>query len=214
MIQHPSEKIFYLVRHGQVAFPDQQRRYLGRTDLPLSQRGLTQADWLRQYFQPFISQKRLTAVYHSPLQRCSKTAEVLAQKQIPCLAVTALQEIAMGQWELLSMEQIKQQQPALYEQRGQCFASFCPPGGESFLQCQQRSVLALQQIADSQLEGTACVLVTHAGVIRCLLSWATQQPLQQMFSFQVPYGSITALILQGAEWRIGPQITNQIKNEA
>ena len=120
----------------------------------------------------------------------------------------------MGQWEMLSMEQIKQQQPALYEQRGQCFASFYPPGGESFLQCQQRSVLALQQIADSQLEGTACVLVTHAGVIRCLLSWAAQQPLQQMFSFQVPYGSITALILQGAEWRIGPQIINQIKNEA
>lgn len=111
----------------------------------------------------------------------------------------------MGQWEMLPMEQVKQQYPQAYRQRGQQIARFCPPDGESFVQCQQRSVAALQQIAAWQPTGSVCVIVAHAGVNRCLLSWIRQQPLEQLLTIAQPYGCITPLIWDGM-WRAGQSI--------
>ncbi len=132
MIQHTSEKIFLPSAPWTGCFPRSSAPLFGPYGLTAITARFGTGRLVAAIFSALYFQKAAYCRLSQSLQRCSKTAEVLAQNQIPCLAVTALQEIAMGQWEMLSMEQIKQQQPALYEQRGQCFASFCPPGGESF----------------------------------------------------------------------------------
>lgn len=195
-MKQQKETICYLVRHGHPQLPDGRKYYLGRTDLSLSPQGIAQAQWLEQFF----AQQPVTAIYHSPLCRCRQTAEIIGGQRIPCRPVTDLQEIAMGQWEMLPMAQVKQQYPQAYWQRGKQIAQFCPPGGESFVQCQQRSIAALQQIAAWQPAGNACVIVAHAGVNRCLLSWIGQQPLEQLLTIAQPYGCITPLIWDGM-WR-------------
>ena len=57
----------YLLRHGETEY-NTQRRYLGRTDLPLSPKG--RADLVPGDFSPGI-------VYVSPLRRAVETAELL-----------------------------------------------------------------------------------------------------------------------------------------
>lgn len=198
MKQNESVKTIYLVRHGHVQMPDEQTRYLGQTNVPLSEQGIRQAQWLQQYF----ASKSVAAVYHSPLQRCKATAEILADKKMPCIEVTDLREIHMGQWELLPMHHVKEQQPEAYRQRGAEIDTFCPPQGESFVQCQKRSVAAVQQITAQQKPGTAIVIVAHAGVNRCLISWMQNQPLKELLTIPQPYACITEMTEQNDIWQI------------
>ncbi len=197
------DKRIYLVRHGQVHLPDlQQNYYLGQTDVPLTERGIRQAVWLQQFF----ADKKIAAIYHSPLRRCCETAERCADGRIPCMVIDDLREINMGQWEMIPIESIRATQPEAYRLRGEQIDTFCPPDGESFAQCQQRSVAAFQQIVEQMVPGSAVVIVAHAGVNRCLLSWVSGQPLKQLLSIPQPYGCVTTLIWQGQNWQVGPLV--------
>lgn len=197
------DKRIYLVRHGQVHLPDlQQNYYLGQTDVPLTERGIRQAVWLQQFF----ADKKITAIYHSPLRRCCETAERCADGRIPCMVIDDLREINMGQWEMIPIESIRATQPEAYRLRGEQIDTFCPPDGESFAQCQQRSVAAFQQIVEQMVPGSAVVIVAHAGVNRCLLSWVSGQPLKQLLSIPQPYGCVTTLTWQGQNWQVGPLV--------
>lgn len=201
------QKIIYLVRHGQPLLPSAEKYYLGCSDVPLTVQGIEQAQWLRQFFAEQISRQQITAIYHSTLQRCRETAEIIADNKLFCVPVSELQEINMGQWELLPIAQIKQQQPEAYALRGQQMDTFCPPDGENFLQCQQRSVAAFQQIADVQSRETTSIIVAHAGVNRCILSWIQQQPLRELLSIAQPYACVTELLQADGAWQIRRQIT-------
>ena len=201
-----NQKTVYLVRHGKPLLPTAEKYYLGQTDVPLAELGLEQAQWLRQFFAEQILRQPITAIYHSPLQRCRVTAEVIADSRLPCVSVPELQEISLGQWELLPIEQIKRQQPTLYQRRGQLIDRFCPPDGESFLQCQRRSVKAFQHIADGQPVGGASIVVAHAGVNRCILSWLKQQPLRELLSIPQPYACVTEVRQADEQWRISRSI--------
>ena len=197
------DKRIYLVRHGQVHLPDlQQNYYLGQTDVPLTERGIRQAVWLQQFF----ADKKIAAIYHSPLWRCCETAERCADGRIPCMVIDDLREINMGQWEMIPIESIRATQPEAYRLRGEQIDTFCPPDGESFAQCQQRSVAAFQQIVEQMVPGSAVVIVAHAGVNRCLLSWVSGQPLKQLLSIPQPYGCVTTLTWQGQNWQVGPLV--------
>ena len=197
------DKRIYLVRHGQVHLPDlQQNYYLGQTDVPLTERGIRQAVWLQQFF----ADKKIAAIYHSPLRRCCETAERCADGRIPCMVIDDLREINMGQWEMIPIESIRATQPEAYRLRGEQIDTFCPPDGESFAQCQQRSVAAFQQIVEQMVPGSAVVIVAHAGVNRCLLSWVSSQPLKQLLSIPQPYGCVTTLTWQGQNWQVGPLV--------
>ena len=196
------EKVVYLVRHGQVQLPDGRKYYLGQTDVPLSAVGRKQAEWLRQFF----SDKKIAAIYHSPLRRCRETAEQCADGRIPCTVVDDLREINMGQWEMIPIEYIRDTQAEAYRLRGEQIDTFCPPGGESFVQCQRRSVAAIQKIFDAQKPGTAIVIVAHAGVNRCLLSWIQNQPLRDLMTIPQPYGCVTELRYADGVWRVSKPI--------
>lgn len=200
-------KTVYLVRHGHVQMPDERRYYLGQTDIPLSEKGKKQARWLKEYFDD----KEVSAVYHSPLTRCVQTAEILFDGKTDCIEVSALQEINMGTWEMVSMEQIKNEQPEIYQLRGEQIDTFCPPEGESFIQCQTRNIKAFQDITTSLHYGETAVIVAHAGVNRCLISWITGQPLKNLLTISQPYACITKLTETDGVWQITDAIECPVK---
>lgn len=200
-------KTVYLVRHGHVEMPDARKYYLGQTDVPLSEQGVKQAEQLKALF----AEKKLKAVYHSPLSRCVQTAEILSDGKTDCIAVYDLQEISMGSWEMLPMEKIKSEQPGLYQQRGEQIDIFCPPDGESFIQCQARNINAFQDITASLHCGETAVIVAHAGVNRCLISWLTGQPLKNLLTISQPYACVTKLTETDSVWQITDAIECPVK---
>ena len=61
-----------LIRHGRTEAND-KGIYIGRTDYPLSQKGISELyNKLDEFEYPHVGK-----VYSSPLQRCTETAEIL-----------------------------------------------------------------------------------------------------------------------------------------
>ena len=154
----------YLIRHGEVE--GAAGTLLGRTDRPLSERGVSQAHHLAGE----LSTEQLTAVYSSDLQRASMTAEIIAAPhQLQVEPNSAWREIDMGEWEGRSLAALHEETPALLTQVYNDPASFQYPGGESFVDFSARVQAALDHLRQRHESGDIA-LVAHGGVCRALMA--------------------------------------------
>ena len=178
----------YLIRHGHVD-NGSEKRYLGRTDVPLDAVGIEQAKTLREYFKTIP----LNAVFTSPLKRCVQTTEIVCKgKYRHYEMVEAFTEIDMGDWENVPMAQIKSAYPKLYAQRGENLEYFTPPNGESFHDVAARAKYAFDAITH-HATGTI-LIVAHAGVNRTILANILGISINEMFCIEQPYACVNELI--------------------
>lgn len=182
------ESTIYLVRHGRPELPDYEMRFLGRTDLPLSREGKEQATALKRTFEELP----LKRVFHSGMKRAFETASIIAgHRDIPFTAIPELKEIAFGEWEVCSMREIMEKDPAAFAERGRDFAHFRPPGGENFLDVQKRVWPAFTSLLEGE-EGDM-MIVAHAGVFKTVIFSILDMPWQNLFSIRQDYCGIHVL---------------------
>jgi putative nucleotidyltransferase with HDIG domain len=180
----------YLVRHGEPQFPDSQRRCIGRTDLPLSARGKRQASDLAAYF----SDKNIKSVYHSYLLRAKETAQVLAGNKYPVIQTDGLEEIAMGEWEGLTFQEIREKYPEIYERRGKDIMRITPPGAENFTEALSRFSCAVKRILNED-DGNI-VIIGHAGVNKVFLCETLGLNYNEMLQIAQPYGCVNTFAVK------------------
>lgn len=84
----------YIARHGQTDW-NTQHKAQGRTDIPLNETGMKQAEALRDN----IKDIEFTAVYASPLKRAAKTAEVATDGKYEIVYDDRLMERSFGDFE-------------------------------------------------------------------------------------------------------------------
>ncbi|WP_067176722.1 histidine phosphatase family protein [Sulfurospirillum sp. UCH001] len=178
----------YLMRHGHVANGN-EKRYLGRTDVPLDAAGIAQAKTLHKYFKTIP----IDAVFTSPLKRCVQTTEIVCEGKCGHYErVEAFTEIDMGDWENVPMTQIKSAYPELYAKRGDNLEYFTPPHGESFHDVATRARYAFDAITH-HATGTI-LIVAHAGVNRTILANILGISINEMFCIEQPYACVNELI--------------------
>lgn len=182
------DRKIFLVRHGHIDYGS-EKRYIGITDLPLSNAGVGQAINLQAYFSGIEIKK----AYTSPLKRCLQTAEILlgGSRTSRITLVDDLKEINMGEWENQTINYIKDHFREMYEKRGASIDEFIPPGGESFKQLQKRVIPTFEFIAQNTIGNT--LIISHAGVNRVILSTLFDFPLNELFKISQPYGCINEL---------------------
>lgn len=83
----------YLLRHGQTDFNAQGNKYCGRTDIPMNEKGVRQANELREQLKDMV----FDAVFSSPLQRAADTARIVSGREP--VRDERLIEIDFGLWE-------------------------------------------------------------------------------------------------------------------
>lgn len=153
---------FLLMRHAPTAW-NQERRIQGQHDTPLSSQGLD----LARSWALALCEHAFQAVLASDLRRAQETVEaVVSGKELPSMADSRLREQDWGQWtgRLLSELATDEEFTA---QAGQGW-EFRPPGGESRREVLQRALAALAD-AGHRWPGRTVLVVTHQGVIKCLL---------------------------------------------
>jgi broad specificity phosphatase PhoE len=96
----------YLLRHGETAYNADGNRYCGRTDIPLTDKGIKQALTVCQRMKGIS----LDAVYSSPLIRARRTAELVSgwEKVQPD---QRLIEVDFGSWENKKREEFVAEDP-------------------------------------------------------------------------------------------------------
>jgi len=99
----------YFLRHGETAYNADNNRYCGRTDIPLTEKGLEQARLVGEQLKNIS----FDAVYSSPLERARRTAQ-LAGGNREVISDRRLIEADFGQWEGKTREEFIQEKEALW----------------------------------------------------------------------------------------------------
>ena len=178
----------YLIRHGELQGAA-AGKLLGRTDTPLSKRGLEQSHQLAEG----LSAAGLTSVYSSDLQRARMTAEVIAERRsLKVQPNSAWREIDMGQWEGRTIQSLHDEAPELIAQLFNDPVSFEYPGGESFAFFTARVLKAVDQLLMTHKRGEV-VLVAHGGVCRAIIGNALGIPAKNWLRLAQDYGCLNVI---------------------
>jgi broad specificity phosphatase PhoE len=138
----------FVIRHAEPAL---QGVFLGRTDPPLSTRGLQDA-WER------LRGLKVERVWSSPLLRARETAAAIPA---PVEVLPELAEVAMGEWEGLSWEEVERRHAQAAERKMRAWFEIEAPAGEPWESVRQRVAHALARICKGPLPAA---VVAHGGV--------------------------------------------------
>ncbi|MFO7749446.1 MAG: histidine phosphatase family protein [Desulfobacteraceae bacterium] len=177
----------FLVRHGEIRGAE-VKRFIGTTDVPLSDRGIEQARLLRCYLSAIFFDR----VYSSPLERTLATASIISG--LPgeeIIEKKALGEIDLGQWDGKSFSKIQRLFPREWIRRGEAITTYRPPLGESFSDLQARVVPCFEEIIAHTFSNI--LIAGHAGVNRVLLCYLQNRGLDRLFSIPQEYGAVNII---------------------
>lgn len=167
-----------LIRHGKTA-GNAQKRYVGRTDEPLSAEG--KKELVRA---PHFAD--VQAVYVSPMRRCMETADMLFP-DIEKIVENDFRECDFGLFEYKNYMELNED--ACYQKWIDSGGTLPFPGGESRSAFQKRCAGAFcAAVLDAQkkgLEQIACVV--HGGTIMSILDEYARQE-GSYYDFQVKNG--------------------------
>ncbi len=155
-----------LIRHGQTS-ANEEHRYCGRTDLPLSANGLCRLHELKATgICPSVD-----CCYHSGLSRAQQTASIYFQ-DTPMIEMAQFREFDFGDFELHSYEELKDN-PVYLHWIDQIETESCP-NGESYVEFKLRVLdgwsCLLSDIKSNQTpDQQKIAVVTHGGVIATLM---------------------------------------------
>ena len=155
----------------------------GQTDVPLA---ATFAEEVRALHLklPVVTEHCL--VFSSPLRRCRDLAQTF---QKPIQVDNRLLELNFGDWENRLFDEID---AALLKKWTENFVTHAPPNGETFNGLCFRAGQFWEDLL-SKTQAEQVLLITHAGVIRALLTHILQLPPANAFKFRVDVGSIHKL---------------------
>ena len=155
-----------LVRHGQTAWNEPGERIRGRSDVPLSEEGIAQAQVTARYI---AARWPLSAVYASPLSRTMETARIIAAAQgLQAQPLEGLVDLCFGEWEGLTIAEVQARYPDLWQAWMEAPHTVRFPGGESLDVVRERSMAALEETVRRH-PGETVALVGHRVVNQVLL---------------------------------------------
>lgn len=128
-------------------------------------------------------------VYSSPALRCTELAKSLSPEFI---VDNRLQELDFGEWEGKTWDTVDQRTLQAWMDD---YVNVCTPGGESMMQMYARVREFWAELGQSGY-GKAAV-VTHAGVIRLILSIVNQVDLTRIFDIKIAYGEVIRVRFNG-----------------
>ena len=175
----------YLVRNGVTRW-HAERRVLDPPDIPLSPTGLDQASAAAST----LLGVKLAEVLSSPRQRAVQTAEMIGRAAgIEVARDPRLADFKLGKWnEMTYVDVIATDE---YQQFLRQPDTVALPGGETLREIERRAVAAVEQVLSDCPFGDAVAIVTHAGIIRVLLSHYLGSPAGNYHRLRVSPGSIS-----------------------
>lgn len=175
------------IRHGATA-GNLEKRYIGRTDQPLSLTGVAQIQAL--------SEKGLQAhhLFVSPMLRARQTAALLFPA-LPATLVEDLRETDFGRFEGKTAQELAGD-PA-YQAWVDSFCQGPIPGGEPLPAFQARCRSAFLQAVRPLPAGCTAAFVIHGGAIMAILE-AYAHPPGSFYQFHIQNGAFLA-----GEYRAG-----------
>jgi broad specificity phosphatase PhoE len=173
-----------LLRHGQTPM-SVQKRYAGRSDVPLTDTGVQQAAAAAKRLAP----AGVGVIVTSPLLRAVRTAqEVAAVTGAAVVTDEGFRETDFGAWEGLTFAEVRERWPAEMT-AWLADPAVAPPGGESFTEVSQRVTEALQRVL-ARWERQTILIVSHVTPIKTLVCAALLAPPPALFRMHLDVAAL------------------------
>jgi broad specificity phosphatase PhoE len=157
----------YFVRHGETTW-NLQGRMQGHLNAPLTARGLREARRDGAALRELIRADEPYALIFSPMGRTRETATIIAGEVRPCLCAQRsddrLREVSWGDWDGLTIAEIKARDPATWQAHIEDRWNVGPPHGESYRMLCERVGDWLESVKDEP----RLIVVSHGALGRAL----------------------------------------------
>lgn len=178
-----------LVRHAQTVW-NAGRRFQGRTDVELSERGKAQAEALGRALQG----QRLAAVYASPLRRARETAAIVVRRHgLPITVLADLAELGLGRWEGHAVDEVIATDGERYRRWLREPLDCPPPEGEPLPNVANRVRAAMDRIISAHQDGEEVLVVGHGGVIGVYCCQLLRLSLNALWRLRIDNASLTVV---------------------
>ncbi len=189
--EHGTPTTVLLLRHG-VTASTEAKLFCGRGggDPGLTATGRQQAQRAADWLVRRAAADPVDHVVASPLLRAQQTAAPAAEALgLPVETVDDLAELAFGQWDGLTIDQVRAGWPELLarwfdDQRA------APPGGESLAALDKRVGAALKRLLDEHA-GRTVLVVSHVTPIKSIVRHALDAPPRVLHRMQLAPASFT-----------------------
>lgn len=173
----------HFIRNGNTR-GNEEGRYIGTTDLPLSPAGEKRIRTLAEKY-PY---PKADLYYTSPLLRCTQTMKILYPEAKPTL-MSGLRECDFGSWEGKTAAEISAHDPAFARWVAGEGRQVTPPGGENGVEMMRRVCASFERIVQGMMtNGTpSAVLVAHGGALMSILT-AYGLPRAQFYDWMTESG--------------------------
>ncbi|AEX85477.1 hypothetical protein XO10_05270 [Marinitoga sp. 1135] len=188
-------KIF-LIRHGMTDW-NLKRKWQGTVDIELNDIGKEQARNLGKRFK----REKYSKVYASPLSRAYNTAlEISKNINKKPIIHEGLKEAHVELWNGYHIDEVKENFPEEFKLWGNDPWAYIK-GVESMAEVQARGVKALKEIVNNTYNENV-VIVSHALLIRSLICWVLNLPLNQHRNFMLDNASVTTIEFENNRYRL------------
>jgi broad specificity phosphatase PhoE len=173
-----------LLRHGQTPM-SVQKRYAGRSDVPLTEVGVGQAAAAAKR----LASAGIGVIVTSPLLRAARTAQAVAEVTgVPVLTEEGFRETDFGAWEGLTFAEVRERWPAEMT-AWLADPAVAPPGGESLAEVGVRVTEALHRVLAGRDRQTI-LIVSHVTPIKTLVAAALLAPPAAMYRMHLDVAAL------------------------
>ena len=173
----------YAVRHGQTEW-NVQNKVCGRTDIPLTEQGIAQAEALAEK----AKELDIDVIVSSPMIRARRMSDIVSKAcNAPIIEDARLIETNFGEY-----EGIDRYDPKFREQKRQFARKY--PGGESMFQVAHR-VYGLLEDVKARYDGKSVLLVCHGGVCRIIRTYFEDMTNEEFYGYSPENGVVSEYML-------------------
>ncbi len=141
----------------------------------------------------WLAERSIRAVYASPLERTWETAQIIARPhRLEPIREEGLIEVDYGTWSGRTLKSLARLKAWATVQSTPSRVAF--PEGERLADAQARAVRAVERLSDAHHRQTIA-LVTHADIIKAVVSRLLGQPLDLFGRIAVAPASVTTIEL-------------------
>lgn len=177
----------WIIRHCETDF-NREKRCQGTIDIPLSEKGLRQAEAVADYMRRFS----LDAVYSSPSLRAVQTAQAFAVPLgLPIIKEVGLMELKQGIFEGCTMEDMMRLDPQVLQSWIKNPADTKLPEGENMRELESRTWEVVEKIRTT-CDSQACIaMVSHNLAISTIICKILGLDLNMFRKFRISPGGIS-----------------------
>ena len=182
-----------MIRHGETAL-NVKGCYYGRTDAVLSEKGISQARYLKE----ILKEVSFDYIVASPLVRAYNTAQiVMEEREQEIFGDRRLMEQDFGIFEGMTYKEIQNTYPKELDAWNEEFSTYRIPKGESFADVRSRAEDFLRDIPPGrESKGEKMLIVAHKGTLGHLLAAMLKLPLDGYWNFVFEQGCYSVVDLE------------------